>query len=112
MIARTVNRKTTYEVVIKAAERAGFCIDQTEKYFIHDGLEDLFLYSGKNRPEMYFDPAVQNGISSFSMTENKEEIAQGLARLRNDIDNGRFEGIRQEYENDLGDYLFVVLKKQ
>ena len=98
MIARTVNRKTNYHLVIETALHAGFKISLTEKYFVHNGLQDHFLYCGKHNPEMYFDEAIQNGISSFAMTENRDEITRGLSMLREDINTGKFSDVKKQYE--------------
>jgi hypothetical protein len=34
-----------------------------------------------------------------------------LAKLRNDIANKEFEQIKSQYDNDLGDYLFIAINK-
>ena len=56
-------------------------------------LTDLFLYAGKNRPELYFDEGFRNGISSFREYAGAE-VPDGLARLRADLDSGRWQAIR------------------
>jgi hypothetical protein len=43
-----------------------------EPYFINNELKDLFLYSGKHNPKIYFRKDVQNGISSFAMLATKK----------------------------------------
>ncbi len=47
--------------------RAGFSKVSTEKYFVHEGLQDHFLYSNKRHPEQYLRPEIRNGASSFSV---------------------------------------------
>ncbi|MBX2871560.1 MAG: class I SAM-dependent methyltransferase [Saprospiraceae bacterium] len=98
--------------VQQAMERAGFEVSTTEKYFIQPDLEDKFLYCGKHHPEMYFDPQIRNGISSFSSLSNKVEVEHGLTALKSDIDSGKINQIISRYENQLGDYLYIIGKKQ
>lgn len=89
----------------------GFNVIAVEKYFVHPQLQDLFLYSGKQRPSLYFNKQVRDGISSFSALSNKKETEKGLQNLASDLENGNFDKIAQNYENDLGDYCFIVAKK-
>lgn len=91
--------------------QAGFTTVSTEKYFVHDELQDHFLYSNKNRPEQYLRPEVRNGASSFTLYANQEEVAAGLIQLEKDITTGEVWNIIKQYENDLGDYLFYVATK-
>jgi ubiquinone/menaquinone biosynthesis C-methylase UbiE len=90
---------------------AGFHFIEQENYFVNEDLEDLFLQSGKHNPELYFNENVRKGISTFALLTNKEEVEKGLQHLRTDIDSGKFEFIKQQYDNDLGDYCFVVFEK-
>lgn len=87
-------------------------ITKMEKYFIKDDLKDCFLYVGKNNPDLYFDESIRHGISSFSSLANIKEVKQGLSNLKNDIDNRIFEKIREQYSNELGDYLFITIDKK
>jgi ubiquinone/menaquinone biosynthesis C-methylase UbiE len=109
MMKRGMERSMALEAIEKAANRAGLAVVQTEKYFVQDDLQDLFGYAGKHDPERYFDPEIVRGISYFSIYASKEEVEVGLQKLRECIDNGQFEAIKKQYENELGDYLFVVL---
>lgn len=97
--------------VKKAMENAGFEVSNTEKYFIHPDLADKFLYCGKHNPEIYFNEEVRNGISSFSSLSNKIEVEEGLAKLKLDIKSGEINKVMKEYENELGDYLYIIGKK-
>ena len=45
-------------------------------------LQDLFLYSGKDRPELYLDPAVRANISSFAPDVRPRNCEAGWARWR------------------------------
>jgi SAM-dependent methyltransferase len=89
----------------------GFILECVENYFVKPDLKDLFLYSGKHNPELYFNEHIRKGISTFSVLSNKEEIENGLNHLRTDLDSGKFQIIKERYENDLGDYCFVVFEK-
>jgi len=111
MMKRSCQKAINFETVAEAALKAGLDVIETEKYFVQEDLQDLFCYSGKHDPEIYFDPLIRNGISSFALLADKEEVGSGLLKLRNSIDSGEFEAIRKQYDNDLGDYLFIVLKK-
>lgn len=100
-----------YDAIIATASRAGFEVLPPEKYFVQADLQDHFMYVGKHNPELYFDETVRRGISAFAVLSDKEEVAHGLARLRADMDSGAFADIRQQYENEDGDYLFMRLQK-
>ncbi len=79
---RGMERSMTFEAIEQCAISAGLSIGQTEKYFVQDGLRDLFGYSGKHDPERYFDPVVIKGISfTFPFTATKQEVDEGLQQL-------------------------------
>lgn len=89
----------------------GFEVKNTEGYKIQDDLQDRFLYIGKNKPELYFDENIRSGISAFAALANKDEIRSGLLKLGTDLKNGIFKSIKDQYENKLGDYLFITAEK-
>jgi hypothetical protein len=91
---------------------AGFVNIKTAPYTIKPNLEDKFLYCGKHNPKIYFDENIRHGISSFSALANREEVEIGLIALRKDIKSGKISKMIQSYENDLGDYLYLLGKKQ
>ncbi|HEX8637622.1 MAG TPA: class I SAM-dependent methyltransferase [Pyrinomonadaceae bacterium] len=99
------------EKLLTALESAGFIVAAEEKYFVRPDLQDLFLYSGKQRPELYLNAQVRNGISSFSALSNKHEVETGLQKLSDDLKNGNFAEIARKYESDSGDYCFIVATK-
>jgi ubiquinone/menaquinone biosynthesis C-methylase UbiE len=72
-------------------------------------LTDLFLASGWRRPEIYLDPDVQAGISSFALGD-PSIISAGLERLREDLDSGdwdvKYGTVRQRDTFDAG-YRFL-----
>lgn len=99
------------EDMIAIFKQAGFKNVTTEKYFVHEDLQDHFLYSNKNRPEQYLRTEIRNGASSFTVYANQEEVAAGLIQLEQDIASGEVWDIIKQYENDLGDYIFYVAEK-
>jgi len=42
---------------------------------------------------------------------NKNEVEKGLIKLENDIANKSINKIKESYDNDLGDYLFIFGEK-
>jgi len=55
---------------------------------------------------------VRKGISSFSALANADEVYQGLSKLQSDINFGRFDKIKEKFNNDSGDYLFIIAEKR
>jgi len=104
-------RMSSFRRVEQAYIDAGFINIKQEKFFVTNTLTDWFLHAGKYRPEMYLNPAVRAGISSFHVSANEKEITTGLAALKADIDSGKIQKIIKQYESDGGDYLFVVGEK-
>lgn len=92
-------------------KRAGFTSITSEKYFVTNDLQDLFLQSGKHNPSSYLDENVRRGISSFATAKNPDEVTNGLNQLREDIATGKIEEVMKKYESDVGDYLFVAAQK-
>jgi ubiquinone/menaquinone biosynthesis C-methylase UbiE len=91
--------------------QSGLQLVATEKYFVQDDLQDHFLYSNKRRPEQYLRPEIRNNASSFSAFSTPGEVEAGLIQLKADIDSGKINDIMKQYDNDLGDYLFLVAEK-
>ncbi len=111
MLAASIKKEPKFSAVENAVHQAGFKINQIEKYFVQDDLQDQFLYAGKNNPKLYFDPNVRGSISSFAQLSLKDEVEEGLKQLEADIESGAFEGIRKQYPSEDGDYMFIVLEK-
>lgn len=111
MMQDSINQMPSLAVIQKAVAKTDLIMQKPEIYALRDDLQDGFLYIGKNNPNLYFRESIQNGISSFSSLANEAEVIQGLSQLRKDIDNRMFESIRNEYENKLGDYLFIPFVK-
>ena len=81
-------------------------------YEINTELQDLFLYSGKEKPEIYLDANFRGGISTFANLACKDEVMLGCQKLSNDIESGKIVDIVKSYENTLGDYLFLIATKE
>jgi len=111
MLQSSINQMPGLESIETELANAGFKKITTEKYFIKEDLQDYFLYAGKLNPMLYLDEKMRAGISSFVALANSEEVAAGISELKADIDSGKFENIKAEYENEIGDYLFVVAEK-
>ncbi|MUU77714.1 class I SAM-dependent methyltransferase [Winogradskyella endarachnes] len=111
MLQDSIIQMPSMEVIENAMQLSGLKISKTELYNIKPDLKDQFLYCGKHNPELYFDASIRNGISSFSALANKDEVKLGLQMLRNDIDNGKINDIIKSYENNLGDYLYIIAEK-
>ncbi len=112
MLGSSIIQMPTSDSINRAITKAGFENIGTEKYFIQDDLQDNFLYSGKSRPELYFNEEIRKGISSFAALANVQEVKAGLLQLKADLESGEFINVKKRYENDLGDYLFIVAQKK
>lgn len=104
----SIAQMPTLDRIEEAMNYSGIKISNTETYAIQPYLKDQFLYCGKQNPELYFDESIRHGISSFSALAHTSEIKNGLGRLRKDIDSGKINNIITSYENDLGDYLYII----
>ena len=112
---RMMTEKATapYErfVTIDVLGSAGFRIECEEKYDVTPELKDLFLYCGKHRPELYLDPRIRSGISSFADAPDQEEITRGVQRIADDIKSGRIDEVIRRFAYDGGDYMFTVAER-
>lgn len=111
MMEDTTKKMCSYEEIKHDLERAGFKRVTPHSYFVTNELQDLFLHSGKYRPEIYLNPAVRDGISTFHLSLSQEELHEGLAKLEADIKSNAIEQIISKYESTLGDYTFIVGEK-
>lgn len=108
MMARSIE-KMPEEFQIRAALReAGFKSVEVTPFFVTSELEDLFLYSGKHRPELYLEPVVRANISSFANLAKTAEVQDGLARLEADVQSGSFVSVKARYATEAGDYAFIT----
>ncbi|MGE3333680.1 MAG: class I SAM-dependent methyltransferase [Rhodospirillaceae bacterium] len=89
---------------------AGFAGVEVELWRVPPDLKDLFWYSGKDRPELYFDDEVRSGISAFRLYSPPEEQRAGLKALRADLDAGRWPAVRATADEAAGDYAFITAR--
>jgi len=111
MMADSINQMPSYTAISSALSTNDFDIINEEKYFIRHDLQDKFLNVGKENPAIYLDAKVRQGISSFSSLANKTEIEKGLIHLKSDINSGKIAQVVSSYQNEKGDYLFIIAKK-
>lgn len=111
MLEESILQMPSFQKVKLAMQAEGFVVKGTENYSVKPDLEDQFLYCGKQNPELYFKLEIRNGISSFTSLSNRKEVEQGLIKLRNDIESGAIKDIISSYENNFGDYLFIIGNK-
>jgi ubiquinone/menaquinone biosynthesis C-methylase UbiE len=112
MLDSSINKMPSFEIINDSCTSAGCELLLTENYYIKDDLQDHFLYVGKNKPELYFNKKIRDGISSFSTLANEKELKQGLSKLHSDLEDGTFIEIKRQYNNNLGDYLFITVVKK
>ncbi len=111
MLQDSIIQMPDLEKVRNAMHATGFKIIHREKYFIKKDLRDMFLYVGKQQPELYLKANVRQGISSFSNLANIHEVEEGLQELGKDLVSGKIEEVIKHFENEEGDYLFIVAQK-
>ena len=107
MMAAAARVCPTRKTVDEALSAASFRLVAAVPWDVPPGLIDMFLYAGKDRPELYFDEGFRNGISAFREFASAE-VAHGLAGLRADLDSGRWRAIRAGAAQGQGDYCFFV----
>ena len=111
MLEDSIQQMPAFNIIKTTLANSGFSNLETELYNIKPNLKDLFLYCGKQNPKLYLNPTVRQGISSFSSLANKTEVEMGLKKLEIDIENNSIQTIMDAYNNELGDYLFIIGKK-
>lgn len=110
-MAQSTEQMPTTASVTDALEQAGFLVKEVELYEVQPDLQDLFLYAGKRKPQLYLDETVRRGMSTFSTLIDPVELETGCARLRQDVDSGHINEVIESYLSDKGDYLFVVASR-
>jgi len=108
---KSIRQMPTYGRIVRNLKCAGFRNVHEEKYDVSSQLQDLFLYSGKHRPEIYLNRRVRSGISTFANLADSSEIDDGCKRLCRDIRSGWIRKVMSAYTHDGGDYLFLVAEK-
>lgn len=112
MVNDSILQMPSFEEVEEAMSHAGFTISGREQYSIKKDLKDLFLYAGKYNPKFYLNKQIRNGISSFTSLAHAEEVHTGLLKMKRDIESKKITEVMNSYKNDLGDYLFIIGKKE
>jgi SAM-dependent methyltransferase len=107
----SIDRMPSASAVAESLKKAGFQSVSYETYEVTDQLQDLFLYSGKHRPELYLNPEIRAGISTFAALADPDEVEDGCRKLERDIETGRIRKVIERYQSDSGDYLFAVAEK-
>lgn len=110
MMARAIERMPSELQIRTALYRSGFKSVTVTPFFVTNELQDLFLYSGKQRPELYLDPAVRANISSFANLALTAELRDGLARLTADLQSGAFALVKAQYATEVGDYAYIAAR--
>ncbi len=110
MMARSIEKMPSESRIRLALLRAGFKSVEVTPFFVTNTLQDLFLYSGKHRPSLYFDATVRANISSFSNLVSAAELRDGLDRLAADLESGAFVEVAAQYPTDLGDYVYITAR--
>jgi SAM-dependent methyltransferase len=105
---KSVDQMPSRNTIEKTLRDAGFNPVIWERYEIKNDLQDWFLYSGKHRPEMYLDPKIRLGISTFASLADAGEIKKGCDLLAADIRSGKIHQVTNSYNSRIGDYMFVV----
>ena len=112
MMSKACEQMPSQSEIDNALEEAGLSVNELRPFDISPDLEDFFLYSGKQRPEMYLSDSVRAGISSFRNGFcSIEELESGLSKLRADIDSSQIDTVVSSYNNSGGDYMFVRANK-
>ena len=109
---KSIEQMPELDRVIESLVNAGFASIDTEAYEVQSGLQDLFLYGGEHRPELYMDQNFRRGISTFSSLAVPGEVERGCGRLARDIESGRISEIINAHSGPGGDYLFVIASKR
>ena len=112
VIAQSMRMMPGFDSLQATLDRAGWRLCASEKFFVTEDIQDQIFFSGKHNPELYFESTMRSSIAYFVAADHQAEVAEGLERLRADLDSGAFEAVRQRYANDFGDYMFIVAEKK
>ena len=111
MMAHSMNKMQSFENLELHLKKAGFHSVTCQSFAVKHTLQDHFLGAGKYSPEIYLEPKIRAGISSFHLSITEQELNQGLSQLQTDIQTGQIKKVIEAYESDLGEYLFVTARK-
>jgi SAM-dependent methyltransferase len=110
-LERSILQMPSVEETVTQLAAAGFVRVVREPWSVTLDLQDFFLYAGKYRPELYLDPGVRAGISTFASLADPAEVERGCARLRADLASGTFAEVLRASEHPDGDYLFLTASR-
>jgi SAM-dependent methyltransferase len=110
-MAKSIQQMPSIASITSALKSAGFTQVVLDPFFVTHALKDMFLYSGKQRPHIYLDPRIRAGISTFAHLASDAEILNGCRKLSEDIESGAINQVIEKYDNEGGDYMFIVAKK-
>ena len=111
MLENSMLQMPSIEIIEQAMTSSRLKIVAMEVYNVKSDLQDQFLYCGKQNPELYFDERIRHSLSSFSALANKTEVENGLRALKQDIESKRIDEIIESYQNNFGDYLYIIAEK-
>ena len=86
---QAIQQMPPIEPTLALLDASGFRQVDRVPWSITPELQDLFLYAGKYGPELYLDPRVRAGISTFANQADPAEVERGCARLSADLASGR-----------------------
>ncbi len=111
MMQSSIEKMPRLEKIISALNSAGLYLSETRIFNVTNSLTDLFLYSGKHRPEIYLLKSIRTGISSFHNFCSQAELTSGLSALKKDLKTGNIYDVVANYSNQMGDYCFIAAAK-
>jgi len=109
-MARAIEKMPSESQIRTALYQSGFKSVTVTPFLVTNDLQDLFLHSGKHRPELYLDPAVRANINSFANLAPTAELQDGLARLTADLQSGAFAMVKAQYATEVGDYAYITAR--
>lgn len=112
MIHQAIRKMPRKEQTCAQLIHAGFDVVELVPFEVTKDLADHFLYCGKQRPHLYFDPAIVGNISQFVRWCSTAELRQGQQRLSGDLASGRFQRVVEQYSSGDGDCTFIVSKRR
>lgn len=107
-MARSIVQMPTLHSLLMTFTEAGWRLVARELYAVQPDVQDGFLYSAKHHPERYLSANFRRGISTFANLADPEEVRTGCQRLQDDLQTGRLEQVMASYQNNDGDYVFLV----
>jgi len=111
MMEKSIAQMPSQKLVTDALEQNNLVVNLIDPFFIYLEITDFFLYSGKQRPQMYLSPSIRAGISSFRNLCPEQELKNGLKQLKSDIKSCAISEVMVKYKNKIGDYIFIVASK-